>query len=55
MAKKQIIPVVDYSTPAGKNHLKSILSLRQKRDEAISVRVAAVVNAIRDNRYQKFS
>ncbi len=47
MNTKVKIPVIDYSKPSGKQYLKKILSIRQKRDETVAVRVAEVLAAIR--------
>lgn len=46
---KNGIPVIDYSTPTGKSYLAKILSLRQKRDESVSVRVAEILEAVKKN------
>jgi histidinol dehydrogenase len=47
MDKKDRISIIDYSKPAGKRYLKKILSLRQKRDDTGSIRVAAIIKAVR--------
>jgi histidinol dehydrogenase len=41
------IPVIDYSSPAGKKYLQTLLSVRQARDESVAARVAAIIAGIR--------
>jgi histidinol dehydrogenase len=47
MNKKNTIPIVNFSKPAGKQYLKKILALRQKKDAAVSARTAEVIEAVR--------
>ena len=47
MNRSPAIPVLDFTTPEGKKYLRKILSLRQKRDETVSVRAAELLDAVR--------
>jgi histidinol dehydrogenase len=47
MKKRIDIPVIDYTSRAGRKYLQTLLSLRQARDESIATRVAAVIGDIR--------
>jgi histidinol dehydrogenase len=47
MKKPFEIPVIDYSTPAGKNYLRKIAALRRQHDESIGPRVSAIIGEIR--------
>ena len=48
MNKKNRIPIIDYSKPSGKRYCEKILSLRRKKDAAISARAAEVLEAVRE-------
>jgi histidinol dehydrogenase len=47
MNKRTTIPVINYTTPYGKKYFVKILSLRQKRDETVALRVAEIIDAVR--------
>jgi histidinol dehydrogenase len=49
MNRKIKIPVIDYTKPSGKLYLQKILSIRQKRDAAAGLRVAAIIEDVRKN------
>jgi histidinol dehydrogenase len=48
MSPQRIIPIIDYASPAGKNFLTKLLSLRKRNDESVSAKVAGVIARIRD-------
>ena len=49
MAKKQRrIPVIANNTPAGKRFLKKMNDARQKRDDEVTTRVTAILDAVRN-------
>lgn len=49
MNKKIEIPVLNYTSPSGKKYLANILSLRQKRDDNVALRVTEIIEAIKKN------
>jgi histidinol dehydrogenase len=47
MTTARTIPILHYTVPSGKRYLGKILSLRQKRDDRVSLRVAEILEAVR--------